>query len=222
MRIIISGPPGAGKSFLAQDLAKRFGLTVVHASHILKELSKEKGVKNVDSGKTKSSEGFWDSDEASDFLQKRLKDAKYDIALDKKLLEILKTKENVIFDSRTLPWLSKPLKEKGIQIFCIWLDASETVRAQRITSRDKKTKIKNLQTNDVEETRGNMQHRYEIDGKVYQNLYGIEYGEDFTVFDLILDTDDLPKKDVAELVAKKIKKYYEKSKKKIKKEQKKA
>ena len=53
--------------------------------------------------------------------------------------------------------------------------------AQRMTARDNLTKNKAL---DI------VQKRYQENKKIYKALYGFEFGEDLSVFDKIIETDN--------------------------------
>lgn len=188
MIVIVTGMPGSGKSTLVELLASEFKLKAVYASDILKQL-KEKGITDVNAEQTKKSSGWWESREAGDYAEQRKKDFSMDRALDEKLLEIIETGDNLVVDSRTMPWLSK----KG---FKAWIGASEEVRAARIAERD---------GTDPEKVKGAMRKRAENDRAIYKELYGFDYGKDFSVFDLVLDTDDMDKQQVFEEVRDEIK-----------------
>lgn len=190
MLIIVCGFAGSGKSTLSELLGKEFGLKVVHASHLLKELATKK-VEELDVEHTQAGTGFWESKEGQKYLEKRQTDSSMDLALDKKLLEIA-AKGNVVLDSWTMPWLSKT----GYKI---WLNVSPQVRAKRVASRD------GLNEKEV------LQKILERDKKtsgIYAKLYGFTIGQDFAPFDLILDADKLNEKQVFETVKKKIKENY--------------
>ncbi len=81
---------------------------------------------------------------------------------------------NVVLDSWTMPWL---LKEDA---FKVWLEVSPNERAKRLARRDRISVKEALSALD------------EKDGKtkrIYKRLYGFDLGEDFSPFDLILDTN---------------------------------
>ncbi|MDO8428877.1 MAG: cytidylate kinase family protein [Candidatus Diapherotrites archaeon] len=195
MIIIVSGLPGSGKSSLVELLSQEFKLKKIFASGILEELGRKKmqeiHVENAEKG-----QGFWESKEGKQLMNKRTNDTSLDKTLDEKLLEIANTQDNVILDSRTMPWLSP----KGIKI---WVDASETVRAQRIAERDK------LKTSEVLKQ---MQERLKTDQQIYKKLYGFDLGKDFSPFHIVINNETIGKKETAELVIKKIKQFQKKTK----------
>lgn len=195
MIIIICGLPGSGKSTLVEKLAAKYKLKTVFASSILKDL-KDKNAEKIDLTKTKKGEGWWESPAGRKYNQERLKNMGMDKLLDEKLLGIIGKKDYLIVDSRTMPWLAK---KKGL--IKVWIDASPTIRAKRVASRDNKEwKILLKQ----------MEERLEVDKKIYKKLYGIQFGRDFKPFDVVLNTDKLGEQEVFKEVDKRIQKLIKK------------
>jgi len=93
---------------------------------------------------------------------------------------------NVILDSWTMPWLLK----KG---FKVWLEASPEKRAERIANRDEIS---------IEEALKALRNKEERTKAIYKKLYGFSLGEDFTPFNLILDTDNLKAGEVFQVLCK--------------------
>jgi len=118
--------------------------------------------------------GWWESDEGMRFLQRRVKESKFDKKVDEKLLEWAR-RGNVVFDSWTMPWL---LKEG----FKVWLDASVEVRTGRVAKRDGIS---------FERALAALKEKDEKTRVIYKKLYGFDLGGDFSRFDLILDSNDL-------------------------------
>jgi cytidylate kinase len=177
MILIVSGLPGAGKSVLVEMLAKHFKLKKVFASDILRKLLEKK---NFDLKKTKKSKGFFESEKGRKLNLNRKKNFSFDKKLDKMLLKLIEKEDNIIVDSRTMPWLSK----KG---FKIWVTAPKKIRAERIAKRDSIPKSKALKLVD---------ERLKNDKLIYKKLYGFNFGEDLKCFDLILNTAKLSKKEM--------------------------
>ena len=165
--ICISGMAGTGKSTLSKKLAQKYRLKYFSGGDVLKALAKEEGY-NV------SDEGWWESPEGLKFLKERVNDPKFDKTVDDKLLEYAK-QGNVLLDSWTMPWLI----ESG---FKIWLLASIEKRATRVAARDRMTVKQAFKVLEEKEARTR---------EIYRKLYGFVLGEDFTPFDLVLDTDNL-------------------------------
>lgn len=168
--IVISGWPAVGKTTIAGELAKEFGLTMYNGGDILKMLAREKG---YSAGTSKSD--WWDTPEAKKFMQERKRDPTFDKRVDKKLEEILKA-ESAVITSYTLPWLVA----NDDAIIKFWLKGSSRSRAKRMANRDgmsieEAEKIVNLRDNE--------------NIKIYKNLYGFTFGEDLSVFDYALNTD---------------------------------
>jgi len=182
--IIISGPPAIGKTTIAKGLAKEFGLTHLSGGDILKELAEEEGFET-------KGDDWWDTQEGIDFLSKRQENSEFDKQVDDKLKKLF-SEGSVVITSYTLPWLV----EGGVKI---WLDGSKENSAQRMTTRD------NLSKNDTLEI---VQKRYNENKIIYKALYGFEFGEDLSVFDKIIETDNLNAEQVLELAKSTVREYF--------------
>lgn len=166
--IVISGWPAVGKTTMASELAKEYGLTTYNGGDILKMLASEKGYST-------RRDDWWDTKEAKEFMAERKRNPSFDKEVDRKLVEILK-KENAVITSYTIPWLVKdgPIK--------FWLKGSPENRAQRMANRD---------SIPIADARKIIQLRDEENTKIYSKLYNFTFGEDLTVFDYVLNTDQL-------------------------------
>jgi cytidylate kinase len=176
--ICISGMAGTGKSTLAKKLAQKYALKYYSGGDALKALAAEEG-RNV------SNNDWWESPEGLAFLRRREKDPQFDRKVDEKLLEYAE-QGNVLLDSWTMPWLVK----KG---FKIWLLASIEKRAERVAERDKFT---------VEDALRILKEKEARTKSIYKKLYGFTLGEDFTPFNLVLDTDNLTAEEVFQVLSK--------------------
>jgi len=190
--VCISGMAGSGKSTVAKRLAKKYRLKYYSGGDALKALAIEKDYKPL-------THGWWESKEGMHFLEERTKNPKFDHDIDKKFLELAQ-QGNVILDSWTMPWL---LKEG----FEIWLEASPETRAERIARRDRIS---------ISEASIALKRKEEQTKAIYKKLYGFSLGEDFTPFDLILDTDNLKAEEVFQIlcmvidnIVLQLRKYYE-------------
>ncbi len=183
--IIISGPPAIGKTTIAKGLAKEFGLTHLSGGDILKELAEEEGFET-------KGDDWWDTQEGIDFLSRRQENPEFDKQVDDKLKKLF-SKGSVVITSYTLPWLV----EGGVKI---WLDGSKENSAQRMTTRD------NLSKNDTLEI---VQKRYNENKIIYKALYGFEFGEDLSVFDKIIETDNLNAKQVLEFAKSTVREFFD-------------
>ena len=170
--ICVSGLTACGKSTAARRLAEKYEIKYVSGGTALKELALKIGYKAKD-------KGWWETQEGMRFLEQRLRDPKFDKQIDAQLLEWA-DRGDVVLDSWTMPWLTK----RG---FKIWLEVSPAERAKRLAYRDGIS---------LEEA---AQVIKEKDGKtrrIYERLYGFKLGEDYSPFDLILDSESLTSDEV--------------------------
>lgn len=165
--ICVAGFTGSGKSTLAKRLAEKYGLRHFSGGSALKALAIEMGYKPCE-------RGWWETEEGMRFLQQRMRDSEFDRKVDVELIRWAK-RGNVVLDSWTMPWL---LNEG----FKVWLEASPDVRARRIVERDGISLEKAISALKERDLKTKM---------IYKKLYGFDLGEDFSPFDLILDTNEL-------------------------------
>ncbi len=174
--ICVSGMAGSGKSTLAKRLARKYGLRYLSGGDALKALA-------VEAGRKPGGADWWETEEGKKFLQQRKQNLDFDKRADEKLLEWAE-KGDVVLDSWTMPWLLK----KG---FKIWLEVSPEERAKRIARRDRLSPgeaLKSLKERDAKTS------------KIYESLYGFKLGEDFSPFNLVLDTNDLAAREVFRII----------------------
>lgn len=169
--IVISGWPAVGKTTIAGELAKEFGLSHYNGGDILKMLAAERGYST-----NTSKSDWWDTPEAKKFMEERKRDPTFDKKVDGKLSEILKN-ENAVITSYTLPWLVSD--ERVIKF---WLKGSSHNRAARMANRDKIP---------IEQAEKIVDMRDGENKKIYHDLYGFVFGDDLSVFDYALNTDRL-------------------------------
>ena len=170
--ICISGMTGSGKSTVAKRLAAKYGLDYFSGGNALRVLAQEEGYNSEVTG-------WWESAEGLNFLKQRMGDPAFDKKIDEKLLELAK-KGNVVLDSWTMPWL---LNEG----FKVWLEASPTVRAKRVVTRDSIS---------IEEAINALNEKDARTRQIYKSLYGFDLGHDLSPFNLVLATDDLEPDDI--------------------------
>jgi cytidylate kinase len=168
--VVISGWPAVGKTTIAGELAEEFGLIMYNGGDILKMFAAEK---EFSTGR----DDWWDTDEAKKFMRERKLDPSFDKKVDKTLVEIVR-KGGAVITSYTLPWLVK--EESMIKL---WLRGSPINRAKRMATRDGIS---------FAEAKKIIALRDDENKKIYHRLYGFRFGEDLTVFDYVLNTDNLP------------------------------
>jgi len=183
--IIISGPPAIGKTTIAKGLAKEFGLVHLSGGDILKKLAEEIGFET-------KGDDWWDTQEGINFLSHRQKNSEFDKNVDDKLKKLF-SKGDVVITSYTLPWIVKG----GVKI---WLAGSKENSTQRMITRD------NLSKNNALEI---VQKRYNENKVIYKTLYGFVFGEDLSVFDKIIETDDLNAEQVLEIAKSTVRNFFE-------------
>lgn len=180
--IVISGPPAVGKTTVAKGLADEFNLNYLSGGDVLKELAKEEGF-IVDG------DDWWDTEEGMEFLEQRETNSEFDKKVDKKLIDLF-NKGGMVITSYTLPWLVTD----GIKI---WLDGSHDSSSKRMQNRDKmSSKEAYLITKE----------RYDKNKALYKKLYGFNFGEDTSVFNAIINTDNLNADQVIEISKETVKK----------------
>ena len=183
--IIISGPPAIGKTTIANGLAKEFDVESLSGGDILKELAQEQGFQT-------KGDDWWDTQEGINFLDQRKKNSEFDKNVDNKLKELF-SKGGIVVTSYTLPWLV----DGGIKI---WLDGSKENSALRMTARDNSSK---------DEALAIVQKRYNENKMIYKELYGFEFGEDLSVFDKIIETDELNVEQVLEIAKSTVREFFD-------------
>lgn len=165
--IIVSGPPAIGKTTVAKGLAAEFGMQSLSGGDVLKELAKEQGFKT-------EGDDWWDTKDGMEFLKQRKDNYEFDKKVDQKLKEIFQ-KGNVVITSYTLPWIVTG----GIKI---WLGGSRENSAKRMQTRD------NMSHTEAFEI---VKKRYDENKILYKQLYGFNFGDDLSVFDVVINTDGL-------------------------------
>ena len=173
--IVVSGPPAVGKTTVAKGLANEFNLTYLSGGDVLKELARDQGFQ-VDG------DDWWDTDEGMEFLSQRESNSEFDEKVDRKLIELFK-KGGMVITSYTLPWLV----DDGIKI---WLEGSHASSSKRMQNRD------NMSSEEAYEV---TKERYDKNKALYKKLYNFDFGEDVSVFDKIIDTDNLNAEQVIEI-----------------------
>jgi len=180
--IVISGPPAVGKTTVAKGLAEEFQLEYLSGGDVLKEMAIEEGFDS-------DGDDWWDTEEGMKFLNQREQNSKFDLALDEKLTNIF-NRGGVVITSYTLPWLIKD----GIKI---WLQGSHESSTERMQTRD------HMSPQEAYEV---TKERFDKNKALYKKLYDFDFGEDTSVFDLIINTDNLSAQQVIDIAKETVRK----------------
>ncbi|NDB90894.1 MAG: cytidylate kinase [Thaumarchaeota archaeon] len=148
-------------------IGKTTRLQSLSGGDVLKELAQDQGFQT-------KGDDWWDTPEGMTFLNQRKDNYEFDKKVDQKLVEIFQ-KGGVVITSYTLPWLVKG----GIKI---WLGGSKQNSAKRMQTRD------NM---DMENALSIVKTRFDENKSLYKKLYGFDFGDDLSVFDVVINTDGL-------------------------------
>jgi cytidylate kinase len=180
--IVISGPPAVGKTTVAKGLADEFGLIYLSGGDVLKDLAQEQGFNVV-------GDDWWDTENGMKFLSQRETNSEFDKKVDDKLIELFDN-GGMIITSYTLPWLV----DNGIKI---WLAGSHDSSSKRMQTRDNMTQQEAYEVTKI---------RYDKNRALYKKLYNFDFGNDVSVFDKIIDTDNLDANQVIDIAKKTVRK----------------
>lgn len=176
--ICLSGLTGSGKSTLARKLAERYGLKRVSGGEMLKGM--------ISGESSLTDQGWWEREQASEALKLRLEDPKYDLEVDRKLMELAR-EGGYVLDSWTMAYLLDC--SSCVKVF---LKADLEVRAERVSMRDGIS---------VDEAKNMIILKEKRTYEIYKKIYGFKLGEDLTPFHLVLDTTELTPEEVFQIVS---------------------
>ncbi|KUG20408.1 cytidylate kinase [hydrocarbon metagenome] len=108
----MSGPPGSGTTSLAKYLARRYGLTIISAGEVFRQLAEERGMDLAAFGALAES------------------DPSIDRVIDERQKEIGERSDDIVVEGRLSGWMVENADLK------IWLTASAACRAKRVAGRD--------------------------------------------------------------------------------------
>ncbi|MFQ6012342.1 MAG: (d)CMP kinase [Thermoplasmata archaeon] len=161
--LVIGGLPGAGKTTVAEGLARRRGWEVVSAGDLFREWAEEKGL---------SLGAFGRLAEEDHTIDRRL-----DEAILKRVTDMAAREIPLVVEGRLPAHL---LRAEGQEIFAVWLEAPRSVRAARVAQRDAQSE---------EAAHREMKTREASESRRYAAIYGIDLA-DQSVFDLVLDSSE--------------------------------
>jgi cytidylate kinase len=157
MLITISGVPGSGKTTVARLVAGELGLEHVYAGEIFRRQAEARGIPLAD----------------------YLRMAETEPSIDRELDEHMRRRAaegRCVLEGRLTAYLAQ---QAGVPALKVFLDASETVRAERIAGREGGATAERL---------CEIQAREESDRRRYRQIYGVDY-HDPALYDRIMETD---------------------------------
>ncbi len=163
--ITISGLPGSGKTTVARLVADHLGLEHVYAGDLFRRQAEAAGLS----------------------LEEYARRAETDHAIDQRLDDAMRARArdgNAVLEGRLAAFMAD---EAGTPALRVFLDASEPVRAARITGRE---------GGDTSARLRETQAREASDARRYREIYGIDY-HDRTRYDLVIRTDGRTPDEVA-------------------------
>ncbi len=163
MIVAIGGPPGSGKTTVAERFAQAHAYALVSAGTKFRELAKARGLDLDAFGKVAEA------------------DPEIDRSLDRAVLEEILRQDaagrDVIVDGRIQAHL---LAQRRVPCLKVLIDAPLSVRAKRIAGRE---------TQDPKTAEREVVHREASERRRYKAIYGIDLA-DTSVYDLVIDSSD--------------------------------
>ena len=173
--VVISGPPGAGSTSVAKEVAKRLRLKYFVLGKREKKLGKSKK-------ESKAALEAWKTKEGSS--------KKFHNESDRLQVEEAKKGNIVIYSKLGIHFL------KDLSDYKVWLDVPLRVRAERAAGRDK-INMKRA----MEEIR----ERERIEREQWKRIYGFDYFYQKKIADFVLDSSNLTLKQTVDKIIKFIK-----------------
>jgi predicted cytidylate kinase len=177
MILAIGGPPGSGKTTVAERWSEVRGYALVSAGMRFRAMAKERGVSLEDLGRLAEA------------------DPEIDRSLDRAVYEEIRAKtsdgRDVVVDGRIQAYL---LAQRGVPCLKVLIDAPLRVRAERIAGREGKT---------VEEARQEITARERSERARYKSIYGIDL-RDTSLFDLTIDSARKTPDEIVALIASRV------------------
>jgi cytidylate kinase len=157
MRILLSGLSGTGSTTAAKRIAADLDLHYVYGGQIFRDEAVKRGIS------------------LEDLVESLEQNPEAEREVDERLIEIGRSGENVLIESRTIGWIFP----SDIPAVRIWLTCALPERLRRVEDREHHPR-----------SPANLLRRESSDNRRYRALYGIE-PEDYSPFDLVLDTTNL-------------------------------
>jgi len=175
MILAIGGPPGSGKTTVAERIAAKEGYALVSAGTLFRAMAGERGMSLDAFG-----EYATDHPEVDRDLDRRVVDD---------VVRLASEGRGVVVEGRLSAHM---LARRGVECLKVWIDAPRAVRAERVAGRDGTS---------VKDAMRSISGREKLERARYKRFYGIDL-RDTTTFDLVLDSGVRTPEDlVAEILA---------------------
>jgi len=182
MKIIVSGPPGSGKSTVAKKLAKKYDLKYYSIGVLQREYAKENGITLNELSKLEE------------------KDDSIDQEMDEKQKKIGVEEDNFVMDSR-LGSVFIPSAD-----FKIYVECKIDERVKRIFEHERDD-----EKGTIEELRESITKREASEEKRFMEFYDFNY-KDMKHYNIWIDNTKLSQEETIGLVVKQIESYLESNK----------
>ena len=177
MILVIGGPPGSGKTTVAERWSRAHGHALVSAGLRFRAMAKERGLSLEELGRLAEA------------------DPEIDRSLDRAVYEEIESNasngRNVVVDGRIQAYL---LAQRHVECLKVLIDAPLDVRAERIAGREEKS---------VEASKREITARERSERARYKSIYGIDL-KDTRLFDVVIDSARKTPDEIVALIASRV------------------